>query len=451
MPRPIDARPRPRRRAAGVSIEPAPKVSTGTSITCIAVRAMRDTGSDLPMTLSPERTRPARAPGEHDRQVVDVVVLRQLRLRVRHDEHAVEERAVAFRHAVQNAQERAPRLHDVGNEPRGLGLVAEGGVDRLVVRQLVVRGRAAAARQRRGAVVEAHVEHLRLVAGQRHGEQPRHDLVVCADVLQHVGHLALAPGRGRRLARDQRLRLLELQGELALHLPDAGEVLIESRPIRRAEPPLERPPLLADHRQHAAARHGDRIGREGGGVGIHEALAEDALVEARGGRLDRVHLSRALAAQRVRAVADGRHVERAEARAAADVRRDDAVERRRGERAAHARRHAGAEARPAGRVREVGLAVRQAVEAAEDRHLVLVRRHRLRLGQDLVVRTGPRRMEAARRHAQAPEPGAEPHRERGAGRQGRPVAVQEAIQVGQRHRDGRALADAAQDGAPADP
>ena len=279
---------------------------------------------------------------------------------------------------------------------------------------------------------------------------PHHHLVVLRDVLQHVRHFLLASAHVGNLARDERFRLLEPQRELPFDLPDPGEVLVEPRAVRRAEPAFQRLALLGDHRQHALARHGRRIGRERGGIRIHEPFAEEALVEARHVRLDRVHLPRALAAQRVAAVADPGHVERAEPRVVADVVGDDAVERLRGQRAADARRDAAPNRRPAGGVREVGPAVGQAVEAAEDRDLVLVRRHRLRLRQDFPVGSRRRRMKAAGRHAQTPEPRAEPHRQRRARGQRRPVAVQEAVEIRQRYGDRRALEHAAQHRAPAD-
>ncbi len=95
---------------------------------------------------------------------------------------------------------------------------------------------------------------------------------------------------------------------------------------------------------------------------------------------------------------------------------------------------------------EVRLAVGQTIEAAENRNLPLVLSKRLQLRRQVVVSTRFRGEPTNRRDAQAPEPGAEAHRERCAALcEQRAVTVEEAIEVRERYRDRGTLKQPAKD------
>src|SRR5262245_13991158 len=85
-------------------------------------------------------------------------------------------------------------------------------------------------------------------------------------------------------------------------------------------------------------------------------------------------------------------------------------------------------------MRKVRLPVEQTVESLEDRDFVLERRHRRQLGLQIVVGADLVWVPTARRAPEAPEPGAEPRRQRRAGGEQGATTVQEVVEIRQRDR-----------------
>ena len=312
----------------------------------------------------------------------------------------------------------------------------------------MVRDRAADPGQRRGTVVEIHVEHAGLVAGQRHDQQVGHRLVIDDDVVDVGGLRALVAVPGDR-AGLQRLGPGHFDVELLLDLAQRGEILVELGLVARAQPRIERSALLAHRREHRAPRHRHRIGGELALVGIAEAAAEDARIEPGGRGLGGVEVARAAPAQRIARIAGGRHLEAAEAGAGADRVADGDVERGGGQRAFGGRRHAGADRDPARIVRQVGPPVERHVEVRQDVDLGLVRRDRREFGLEVVVLAHGVGEPARRVDPQAPEPHPEAHRQRcGAHAPCRcergTVAIDKQVEQRQPDRHRRAVDGAAQ-------
>src|ERR1700723_2977312 len=89
-------------------------------------------------------------------------------------------------------------------------------------------------------------------------------------------------------AGGQRLRPLELDGELLFKIADGGEVLIEPRLVGGGHLDHEIAPLLRYARENALSHHHPRIRREVCGIWILEFCTENTPVERERGDFRRI-------------------------------------------------------------------------------------------------------------------------------------------------------------------
>ena len=154
-----------------------------------------------------------------------------------------------------------------------------------------------------------------------------HRLVVGVDHVDRRGLRRLLVRLGRDHAGLALLRLLQLDGELVLHLAQRGEVLVELHLVGAADAGHQRLALVGDGRSTLWRSMIARVRLPVRAVRVLEALAEQAGVER-----DRRGLRRREAAAGAGRIADRlagrRNLDRLEARADADRVGDPGVERR---------------------------------------------------------------------------------------------------------------------------
>ena len=289
------------------------------------------------------------------------------------------------------------------------------------------------------------VEHAGLVAGEPHGQQPGHGLVVGVDDIDR------ADARGLfRLGRDGAglalVRLLQLDLQLVLHLTHRGVVLVHLDLIGAAQVGHHRQPLVGHRREHALAQHDAGVRFPVGIVGVLEAFAVETRIKGQ-----RRGLGRGEALAGASRIADhlarGRQFQRLEPRACPDGVGDAGVEGRAVKAGAIGRRRARQDRGVAAPVDHIGPAVADDAEAGKHRDLVLQRLERFQFRRDLIADAGLGRHPArpGRRigEAEPPEIGAEPGRQLGAVGIGASVAIEEQVERRDADHDGRAAQHAA--------
>ncbi len=199
--------------------------------------------------------------------------------------HPIQHRLVAFLDGIHRIGELEQGLHIDLLILEAFLLIAESGIDRLLVRQGVVAGCLALEAKSGHALGDGEIDNVRLATGQRACKQAGEEVVPRHGIARHRDHPAIVFGRLTRVDTGQHGRgLLQLNLQLVFKGAQRREIRVQLGAVRSPQLAHQIAAALRHGRERALFEHHIRIGREFGRVRILEIRPEDAGIERQGRR-----------------------------------------------------------------------------------------------------------------------------------------------------------------------